>query len=99
MSHVDGDRGRGLYFNFLSGTPPPTHQSTIARTALSASPLPPFFIAKDLKPSNAFVLCTGDAWTIKVSAESRSESVPDERTRERNAASADDVPVDNELCV
>lgn len=67
------------YRIFRPGAPPPTHQSTTHLTALRPSSLPPFPRPRSAIPlsvSSAFVLCTGLAWTKRVSALSLSESVP-----------------------
>jgi len=42
------------------------------------------------------VLWTGEPWTISVRAESRSDSVPDVRTRAKKRASAADVVCEDE---
>lgn len=70
------------YRSLREGAPPPIHQSTTHRTALRPSSLPPFPRPRSAMPfnvSNAFVLCTGLAWTSKVSALSLSDKVPFDR--------------------
>ena len=81
------------YFNFLSGAPPPTHQSTIHRTAFKLSSRPPLPLplsAIALSVSNAFTLCKGLLCTSKVKALSLSDKVPDPMILNRKAASDED---------
>ena len=86
----DGTSWRSTYLSFRPGPPPPTHQSTTHRTAFKPSSLPPLARPRCAilrRLSRASVLCTGLACTSRVSALSRSESVPVERMVLRKCAS------------
>ena len=83
------------HLSFRSGAPPPIHQSTTARSAFKLSSRP-FLEAIVLRLSNARTLCTGEPCTMSVSAESRSDSVPDARTRDKKRASEDEVVYDDD---
>ena len=72
--------------SFRSGAPPPTHQSTTALSAFKLSSRP-FLAAMAFKLSSARALCTGEPCAISVSADRRSESVPEVRTRVRKRES------------
>ena len=95
INFIDFSREYRVHLSFRSGAPPPIHQSTTARNAFKLSSRP-FFEAIALRLSSARTLCTGEPCTMSVKAESRSDNVPDARTRVKKRASAEEVVCDDD---